>query len=155
MKLIRSYNKKKQRIFILSAVLPLFMLSACSAGEQAVSYTRGANYFVNIDYTETGLKKFLTREEFCRCFGEAAVMGRNGQPTSIDFTKSFVVARILAPTDLSTEITPAGITRGSDGTLTVRSIIKSGGKRSYTVRPFYMLILPRKYADAPLRSEDK
>ena len=78
-----------------------------------VPYTEAKNYFVKNTYAVGSLKnpKITTREDFERIFGTAATMGTDGFPTSIDFSKQYVIAIIPSS---SFKLT----------TLTVNSLVK-------------------------------
>ena len=39
--------------------------------------------------------ELTTQEDFNRYFGEAAYMGKDGEPTKIDFNEDFVIAKVF------------------------------------------------------------
>ena len=80
----------------------------------------------------------------------AATMGKDGQPTEIDFKKQFLIAKILPETDTLTRIDPVSVTE-EDNTLHVKYNIQRGEKQSYTMQPFSLLIVDRQYIDKELK----
>lgn len=145
-----------RKVLKLAALMLCLAAFVCGTAEaKTIKYKKAENYFVRNDYKAYGLKKFTTQAEFDRCFGMATTMGRNGRPTEIDFSRSFVIANILPETDYSTEVSPAGVSTGDDNSLVVRSSVKRGEKQSYTQRPFYMIVVSRKYVDRQLRNGSK
>ena len=79
---------------------------------------------------------------FGAVFGAAAVMGRNGQPTSIDFRHQFVIAVILPETSRQTQIETVMVNRVGDR-LYYSYIIREGHMTSYTTRPFAAVVVDR------------
>ncbi len=101
----------KKTLFLSLAVMALAaMLSSCAVNLSGVSanYYRMNNYYVN-NYLSNGTHKLVihNQQDFESVFGEGAVMGRNGQPTRIDFSKQFVVAVIMPETNRQTSIETA------------------------------------------------
>ena len=74
----------------------------------------------------------------------ATVMGENGKPTAIDFSKEFVLAIVLPVTDVATEIIPLKIEE-KDKVLDYCYEVKTGEKLSYEIRPCSIIILDKKY----------
>lgn len=103
----------------LTCLLLAFIIGCSYANAQGndVPYTRAKRYFVKTNYPERNLhmKKITDEDQFLGIFGMAAVMGKNGQPTIIDFSKSFVIV-LIDNTNNRTE------------DLYVRSLKKSGDK---------------------------
>ena len=145
-----------RKVLKLAALMLCLAAFVCGTAEaKTIKYKKAENYFVRNDYKACGLKKFTTQAEFDRCFGMATTMGRNGRPTEIDFSRSFVIACIMHDTDYSTDIRPVSVRTSGDDCITVRSSIKRGEKQSYTQRPFYMIVVSRKYVDRQLRNGSK
>ena len=69
-------------------------MTSCAVSKETVNYKEVKNYFYRNDAPKgEQLLKLTTQVEFDRYFGAAAFMGKNGQPTQIDFKKDFVIAR--------------------------------------------------------------
>ena len=121
------------------------MLSSCSVNFQGVTanYVRMNNYYVS-NQMKNGTHKLVihNQQDFESVFGEAAVMGRNGQPTSIDFRHQFVIAVILPETNRQTTIETALLRRNGDR-LYFSYIIDEGHATSYTMRPFTAVVVDR------------
>ena len=114
-----------------------------------VPYTLARNYFKRNDNMEDVLPlKITSEEELLRFFGYAAFMGRNGEPTKIDFDKSFVIPIILPETDRETEIVIDGLYHSRPDVLTLEfGTIRGVEPLSYTMLPFNLLIVDGAYRD--------
>ncbi|MBO4722625.1 MAG: hypothetical protein J5629_06805 [Muribaculaceae bacterium] len=134
----------KNTLFLFLAFVAL-MLSSCSVNFQGVTanYVRMNNYYVS-NQMKNGTHKLVihNQQEFESVFGSAAVMGRNGQPTNIDFRHQFVIAVILPETDRQTTIETVMLKRLGDR-LYYSYIIEEGHRTSYTMRPFTAVIVDR------------
>ena len=134
-------------------LLVLCLMNSCAqtlATEGDVAYTEGHNYFVRNDVTEvptmiTTQEQFeTTQEQFERYFGMAAVMGKNGMPTAIDFAKQYVIAAVMPLTDIQTEMSVHSLKQKGD-TLVFTYRVKRGEQQSYTMRPMLMIVVDNKY----------
>lgn len=123
------------------------LLSACAAGRNGIGFTEARNYFVQRGATVPSDLKITTQADFDRCFGEAAVMGKNGQPTPIDFSRSFAIAKVLPESDRNPQISHVSLQRGGHHKLVLHYVVSCGPQRTYTVQPFILLIVDRKYKD--------
>jgi hypothetical protein len=114
-----------------------------------VPYTLARNYYRRTDNIEDVLPlKITSEEELLRYFGYAAVMGRNGEPTKIDFEESFVIPIMLPQTDRETEIIIKGLYHSRPGSLTLAFETVSGEQAlGYTMLPFELLIVDAAYRD--------
>ena len=74
-----------------------------------VPYTQASNYYKRNDIEDVLPTKITSQEQLNQFFGMAAFMGRGGEPTKIDFGKSFVIPVIVPETNLETEIIINGI----------------------------------------------
>ena len=126
---------------VLASVLML--LGSCSPSGN-VPYDTVRNYFFRNDATAPASPKISSREQFDSLFGAAAFMGKDGQPTSIDFGRQFVIAVVLPETDIETTLEPLSLTR-SGGELTFTYGKKEGGKVSYTMRPVLLVAVDKAY----------
>ena len=117
-----------------------------------VPYTLAHNYYRRNDNVEDVLPlKITSEEELLKFFGYAAVMGRNGEPTKIDFDKSFVIPIILPQTDRETEIVIDGLYHTRPESLTLAFEAVQGEEAlSYTMLPFELLIVDAVYRDCQI-----
>ncbi len=126
-----------------------FALCSCKSSSEValgkkVSYQVANHYFVKNDVSGNVPAKITTQQDFDKYFGAAAVMGKGGLPTEIDFTKEFVVAIALPETNKDTEIVPSSV-RSNNGLLNVYYQVKEGSAGSYSIRPVQLLIVSKKY----------
>lgn len=128
------------------------LLSMC-ADEQTVSFTEARNYFFRNDAPMPASLKITSHDEFDRYFGMATTMGDDGQPTPIDFSRRFVIAKVLPATAVETEITDVSLDETGAGELRLRYRISRGRKMSYTTQPLLILIVDAKYADHHITDE--
>ncbi len=117
-----------------------------------IPYTLARNYYRRNDKVEDVLPlKITSEEELLKYFGYAAVMGRNGEPTAIDFDKSFVIPIILPQTDRETEIVIDGLYHTRPESLTLAFETVSGDEAlSYTMLPFELLIVDSAYKNCQI-----
>lgn len=85
------------------------VLAACGQKKE-IPYEVAHNYFVRNDVTEPVPAKIGSQDKFERYFGMAAFMGKNGQPTPIDFETQFAIAVVLPETNHSTELKAKSLT---------------------------------------------
>lgn len=139
---------------VLLAFAVLLGLVACttnkatSAEKSVVSsevpFTVAEHYFFNKGQDIPVNPKITSEELFKQLFGMATVMGENGKPTEIDFSKQFVLAVVLPVTDINTEITPVKVEEKGD-TLFYHYDVKTGEKQSFSIQPLSIIILDKKY----------
>ena len=111
-----------------------------------VAFEVAKNYFFKNDQQIPVSPKITTEEEFNKLFGMATVMGEYGKPTSIDFTKQFVLAIVLPVTDTATEINPVKVEAKSD-TLFYTYEVKTGEKQTFSIQPVSIILLDKQYED--------
>ncbi len=112
-------------------------LKKVEAQAYPISYTELINYYpMNPDGDKKQHKlSFDNEQDFRRYFGEAAVMGTNGQPTPVNFKTQFVLAVVLPDTDRDTQVIPAEISQVGS-TIVFNYHIKKGDKLGYRIRPY-------------------
>lgn len=134
----------KKALFLSLAAVTL-LLSSCAVNLSGVTanYNRMYNYYVN-NYFNNGTHKLVihNQQDFDAVFGAGAVMGHNGQPTNINFSRQFVIAVILPETNRQTTIETAMLKRVGDR-LYFSYIIEEGHATSYTMRPFTAVVVDR------------
>lgn len=123
----------------------LFAFSCATNQDSMVQYTLAKNYFFSSGnkITVPTLFKISNENEFYQYFGEAAVKGKDGEPTPIDFKCQFVLAKVLPETDVHTDLIFQSLTKNAH-TLTLKYTIKQGEKQSWTMRPFFFVIVDKK-----------
>ena len=141
---------------ILFAFAVLLTMTACTSnskvatdvneGSSEVTFEVAKNYFFKNDQQIPSSPKITTEEEFNKFFGMATVMGEDGKPTAIDFTKQFALAIVLPVTDVTTEINPVKVEAKSD-TLFYTYEMKTGEKQTYSIQPVSIIILDKQYED--------
>jgi len=150
----------KIKTFLLIAVFAATALTGCTSDQKpsaatvtesdnensGITFELAKNYFFKNGQEIPSSPKIMTAEEFDKLFGTATVMGKDGQPTEIDFTKQFVLAIVMPVTKLATEITPVRLEEQGD-TLFYFYNAKLGQAQSYSIRPISLITLNRKYAD--------
>lgn len=134
-----------KKALFLSLTAVTLLLSSCAINLSGVTanYNRMYNYYVN-NYFNNGTHKLVihNQQDFDAVFGAGAVMGHNGQPTKINFSRQFVIAVILPETNRQTTIETAMLKRVGDR-LYFSYIIEEGHATSYTMRPFTAVVVDR------------
>ena len=141
----------KQIRYIFLALVG-FVVTACAIHDRVVSYRQAQNYFVFGDTVPPTPFRILSVQQLGATFGMAAVMGRNGEPTRIDFASEFAIAVVLPETNLPTELEPVSLVRTGDGRLRLTYRAHRRPVASWTMRPFLLLIVSRKYIHLPIEA---
>ena len=140
--------RKLLSIMMLVAVAMLGMqcstVSKLEKEAYQVRYLPLNNYFVRNDIEATKLQKLIITNEtdFRSFFGEAAVMGRNGHPTPVNFKTEYVLAVILPETDRSTDVTVLDVLQNGNSVI-FNYHVERGEKNSYRLVPFAAVSLPK------------
>jgi hypothetical protein len=71
-------------------------------------------------------------------------MGKDGEPTKIDFAKQFVIAVVLPETDTETDIQPVRLTLTPAG-LHFTYRVRRGQKMSSYMQPLLLVAVDKKY----------
>ena len=124
----------------------------CDYRPFSVPFELAHGYFLRNDVQGDACpKKITNQEELLQYFGMAAVMGKNGEPTAIDFDKSFVIPVIYPDTDQETSIVVDRFWRTGPESLTLSvSSIVADEHLSFTIRPIQLLIVDSFYRDFTL-----
>ena len=131
----------KKIIFLL--LIPILFVACKSHNE--IPFYEAKNYFVRNDIQNSVPVKFENEKDFKEYFGMAAVMGKDGMPTSIDFTKQYVIAVTLPETDTETDINLVRLKKDTNSDIILTYKVITGEKRSYTIVPLRLLIVDKKY----------
>ncbi len=138
---------KIKSVLAMLAVAFVACLSSCATqrNDGNIPYEVAHNYFFHNDATIPSNPLCTTLEEFGKLYGVAAVMGKGGMPTRIDFSRQFVIGIVLPETNNETTIIPGKLTRNGD-TMTMEYSVKIGEKGlSYTTQPMMLLVVDKKY----------
>lgn len=146
--------KRHSMMMLLAAGL---LTASCATGNRAVNYTEARNYFFRNDAQQPSAMLVMhSQAELDRYFGEAAFMGKGGEPTKIDFSKQFVVAKVLPATNRVTDISLKRIEQTGDKRLTlVWHISVKDAPQSFTMQPMKMVVLDKKYSDYQLAEREE
>ncbi|MNJ86365.1 hypothetical protein D3C87_38590 [compost metagenome] len=143
--------RKLTKIGLLMTVFTFLALGTFAgpkSKEKKIPYTVANRYFVNNSVKDGGFvyPKITNQEEFEKLFGMAAVMGKDGRPTPIDFSKQFVIAVIDPVTRNSIELTAKSLTK-KENTLTFTYSRKEEkvSNPSASFRYLLIVIVDKKY----------
>jgi len=128
--------------FVLA--LATLLLVACGQKKE-IPYKEAHNYFVRNNVTEAVPAKIASLEEFERYFGMAAFMGKNGQPTPIDFEKQFAIAVVLPETNHSTELQAESLTDDGQKLIFTYSADVAEKENTWTQVPVLLIFVDRQY----------
>lgn len=140
-------NKKHLMLIFSRVVLSLFiccMATSCSTSSDAIAYHVADHYFLNNNVKKMPAPKIATTNEFNKLFGCAPVMGKNGMPTNIDFSKEYVIAVCKPETDISTELAPVSLTKDAGGNIVFTYKTTVGQKQTYTIVPCLLIVVDKK-----------
>lgn len=125
------------------------MISSCAVTREGnngknVNYIVANHYFVNNTTNRPIQEKVTDLTTFDELFGMAAVMGKNGEPTPIDFNKQFVIAvsegivnQLIAYKPVSLKV------RGNRLVFTYK--VEKGKHTDYAMRPLLLIVVEKKW----------
>lgn len=133
----------KKIVFFICMVM--FILTSCTTSTNGIEYIEAQNYFHRNDAPLPQGLKITSQDEFEKHFSAATFMGENGKPTDIDFARSFVIAKVLSPTDKKTDLTPIKLIETGKEQLQLVYSLKTGEQQSYSTQPMFILVVNNKY----------
>lgn len=150
---------------IISLVLSCMLLAACQGMKKSentakavsgsnnteevessgskIRYVVANHYFVRNDVKIFKNTKITTQEAFDKIFGCAAVMGKDGMPTSIDFAKQYVIAVIKPETDRPTTLIAKNLMKNAEGKIVFSYKALIGEKQTYTMVPSLIIVVDK------------
>ena len=137
---------------LLAFAATMLLLSSCGTSKMGVeksnivSYKEARNYFHIGNETKPIIKKITSQETLAKEFGEAAFMGKGGEPTKIDFNKNFAIAYILPQTNRKTDLAPLSLTLKKKR-LELQYKLEQGKAQTYFTQPFFIIVVDKKYVD--------
>ena len=138
------------RRVILFIVAVLSFASCRQAAD--IPFEEVKNYFFRNDAEIPESPVIDSSEQFGELFGAAAFMGKDGQPTPVDFNREFLIAVVNPVTDCSTELVPESL-RKEDGELVFTYQETIGERQSWTMQPVLLVKVDRKYRAEAVRLE--
>ena len=124
-------------------IAALLSLASCNQVSD-IPFEEVKNYFFRNNAERPESPIIDSSEQFEELFGAAAFMGKDGQPTPVDFDKEFVIAVIYPVVDFSIELAPESL-RLEDGKLNFTYLEATGEQQSWTMRPLLLVKVDRKY----------
>ncbi len=137
----------------LTALAATLALAACGSSKESaktnykpvdVPYTVARNYFVNSRVQDIYTPWIADAQTFNGLFGMAATMGRDGQPTPIDFNKQSVIAIIKPETNRRGDIRPVSFRAISPTKLLLTYTYDPRDTLTYTLRPSLIVIYDKR-----------
>lgn len=115
--------------------------------EEPIAYVEARGYFVlnTVKNEKVESLRITSQDHFDKFFGVARTMGKEGEPTVIDFKKSFVLALVGQPTDKETSFKIEKLTSVGDNLELVYEIEQLEEERSFTIHPCVILVIDKKY----------
>lgn len=134
------------KLIIIGFLSLFFSVFACKNADE-VPYTLAKNYFVRSDYPDRNLHmlKIESQEKFNSIFGMAPLMGDDGMPTDIDFSKSFVIALIDNSSNRTAGVFIKSLTQENGRLKLLYDIEKRQESSSAFFRFSAILIVDKKY----------
>jgi hypothetical protein len=117
-----------------------------TASENQIPYKIAKNYFVNNTYRSASLqgKKIDNANTFNEIFGMATVMGENGKPTAIDFSKEFVIALIGEVSENEISYAPISL-KEIDGRLSFEYAINIKKASGALMQSSFIMVIDKKF----------
>lgn len=134
------------KLSIIGFLCLSFIAFACKSYDE-IPYTLAKNYFVKNNYPDRNLHmlKITDKEKFNSIFGMAPLMGEGGQPTPIDFSKSFAIALIDNTSNTSEGISVKSLVMGNGRLNLTYDLDRNEKPSSAYFRHFTILIVDKKY----------
>ena len=129
----------------------LLMFVGCTTKKPAeasvvnVPFEVAKNYFFKNGQTIPTSPKITAAEAFDQLFGMAAFMGKNGQPTPIDFEKQFAIAVVLLETNHSTELHAESLTDDGKKLIFTYRVDVAPKENTWTQVPMLLIFVDRQY----------
>ena len=136
---------------IILAMASLLVLAGCTTHKPAeanvenVPFQVAKNYFFKNGQTLPASPKITTAEAFDQLFGMAAFMGKDGQPTPIDFDKQFAIAVVLPETNHSTELHAESLTDDGKKLIFSYHVDVAPTENTWTQVPMLLIFVDRQY----------
>lgn len=108
--------------------------------ENSVPFIIAQNYFIKNDVKEALPVKITTQKDFDKYFGMAAMMGENGKPTPIDFSKNYVIVVEKSLTNKKIQIEPIDLNKNNNE-LIFNYSVSEGADEGFSTHPFLMIIV--------------
>lgn len=132
---------KKTFLSILIMITSFLGKSQLNKFQQStIKYSEVNGYFVKNTWKSNKQKvlKFTSQAQLEKVFGMATVMGENGKPTPVDFTKSCVIALVLPKTDALIDLKVLGLEKINKQIALTYSYIEKG-KTTAIIQPFLLI----------------
>ena len=130
---------------LIGACIYALLISGNPQSEPNISFMEAHNYFVRNDVTEPIPAKIASQDEFEHYFGMAAFMGKNRQPTPIDFEKQFAITVVLPETNHSTELHAESLTDDGQKLIFTYSVDVAPEENTWTQVPMLLIFVDRQY----------
>ena len=131
------------RVFSVLASFAMVVLSGCERKGGSVPFRVADAYFVNND-VESVPPFIRSVEERDSVLGMATTMFN--APTVIDFENEVAVPVVLSETNMETDVNVTRLTANAD-TLVVSYGVERGGRLSYSIRPFALVVVAKGNVD--------
>lgn len=135
----------------MAVLLATMQAFAAGSKDGKVGYTELHNYFHNNDAPIPASPLITTQKEFDAQFGMAAFMGKDGQPTPVNFRRQAVLAIVLPVTDEQTTIDSVSVTATGEDTLTLAYSVHRGYRMGYSTQPIRLIAVDKKYRKYAVR----
>ena len=137
----------KTKTFAVAIVTLFSFTISFSQTNSGIPFTQAKGYFVKNTFKPSSLKncKIQSKEQFEEIFGMATVMGKDGKPTPIDFSKQFVIAVIQEETNRITELIPQSIKKIKKNKMEFHFEIKTGEEQTFSIIPCLVIVVDKKY----------
>lgn len=140
---------EKIKVSFMSLLLMLVaVIPAVAASVKPVKFTEVKRYFHNNDAPLPKNVLITTQADFDSQFSPAAAMGKDGQPTALDFKRQAVIAIVLPETNKAAEIKDVKLVSTAKNQLQLSYTAEYGARQNYSVQPIYLMAIDGKYRTA-------
>ena len=110
-----------------------------------IPYVVAERYFTKNTVEDANLTLQITsKNDFDKYFGSATVMGNDGKPTPIDFSKQYAITVIGKKSNNKVNILPLSL-ESENNTITLQYKEETEEKQTHTSRALLILLVDKKY----------
>lgn len=111
----------------------------------SVPYKIGKNYFINNRIDGKVPTKITRQQDFEKYFGLASFMGKDGEPTPVDFSKEFILIKDCGESYYPIDIQTKSLKKQKGILVWEYEIWTAKTEQGFITRPFQMIIVDKKF----------
>ena len=148
-----------RKLFVVFALLGLMVFASCSTSKKLdvtnktsvclgkkVKFELVNNYFFRNDAKIPVSPLITSQTQFDSLFGAAAFMGKDGEPTKVDFSKQSIIAVVKPSSTVSMTLSPSCVYKDGEHVTFIYSNI-TGNEQTYFSQPILLIAVDKSDVD--------